>query len=151
MIKELKTKDCLNILKNNYLGHLGYICNGIPYVVPITYYYDQENNCLVSYSSEGYKIKAMRKRRTVSLQVEEIDSIHEWKSVLVHASFEELFQIDAKYELHEFAKGVKSIIEKKENYMPSSIGEFSTKLHGGGVPVVYRLKIGEVTGRKREE
>ena len=134
MIKELKTKDCLNILKNNYLGHLGYICNGIPYVVPITYYYDQENNCLVSYSSEGYKIKAMRNRRTV----------------LVHASFEELFQIDAKYELHEFAKGIKSIIEKKENYKPSSIGEFSTKLHGGGVPVVYRLNIGEVTGRKRE-
>ncbi len=150
MIKNLETEECFDLLRNNYLGHLAYISKGVPYVVPITYFYDHANNCIISYSAEGYKIRAMRKKRSVSLQVEEIDSIHHWRSVLVHALFEELHQIDAKYELHEFAKGVKSIIERKENYRLSSISEFSSRLHARGIPIVYRLKIVEVTGKQRE-
>lgn len=149
MIKDLKKEKCLDVLKNNYLGHLAYISKGAPYVVPITYYYDPENHCIVSYSAEGFKIKAMRTKKTVSFQVEEIDSIHDWRSVLVHGLYEELHQIDAKYELHEFAKGVKRIISSKENHKPSSISEFSSKLHAGGSPIVFRLKIVKITGKQR--
>ncbi len=148
---DLKTNQCIAILKNNYLGRLGYIAKNSPYIVPITYfYYDDSNNSIICYSGEGHKIEAMRKNHSVSLQVDEIDSVNKWRSVLVHGVFEELKGIDARHLLHEFAEGVKSIISKNEPTMPHAIGDFSSKIHQEKIPIVYHIKILEITGKIRK-
>ena len=111
---------------------------------------DHSNNSIICYSGEGHKIEAMRKNHTVSLQVDEIDSVSKWRSVLVHGVFEELQGIDARHLLHEFAEGVKSIISKKEHTLPHAISDFSSKMHHEKIPIVYRIKILEVTGKQRK-
>jgi len=148
MIKDLERKECLEILRDNYLGHLGYIANGTPYVLPITYYYHHDNS-IICYSGEGHKINSMRKNNTVSLGVDVCESINKWRSVLIHGLFEELHQIDAKYLLHKFTEGVKEIIAKKEDLHLNAIGEFSSKMHQEKIPIVYRIKIVEITGKAR--
>lgn len=150
MIKFLEAKECLELLSENYVGHLGFISQSAPYVVPITYYFDAEHHSIISYSGEGHKIEGMRENRLVSMEVDEIKTVNQWRSVLVQGEFEELSGLDAKYLLHEFAEGVKRNILRKEKESHRFIGEFSSKLTTQGNPIVYRIKIAEITGKYRD-
>ena len=147
---DLKTNEGLRILRNNYVGHLAFIAQNKPFTVPITYYFDSKDNSIISYSGNGHKIEAMRKNHFVSLQVDEVQSVHNWESVLVHGIFEELNGDDAKKKLHLFADGVKSIIHSKERKEVEFINEFSSKRYSGEHSIVYRINILEITGKRKE-
>jgi nitroimidazol reductase NimA-like FMN-containing flavoprotein (pyridoxamine 5'-phosphate oxidase superfamily) len=150
MIKTLETTECIELLNNNYIGHLAFISQKEPFVIPITYYYDQANNTIIGYSAEGHKIDAMRENVIVSLQVEEVTSVNKWRSVRAQGTFEELKGIDAKYLLHEFAQNVKKLVAEKEGSHPEFISEFSSKLYEQGNPIVYRINIQEINGKYRD-
>jgi len=149
-MKNLSNSESITLLKDNYIGHLSYIAQGSPFTIPITYYYDKISYAIISYSAEGHKMDSMRKNSEVALEVEEIESNNNWQSVLVHGTFEELHGSDAKYYLHEFTEGVKSIITQKEHTHPEFISEFSSKSSSKKIPVVYRIKIEEITGKRKE-
>lgn len=150
MITNLNKQECLKILNNNYIGHLAYVYRNLPFVIPITYYYDKNNIALIGYTGEGHKTKAIRKNKSVSLEVAEIESIYRWKSILVQGTFEELKGPDAKYELHEFSEGVKELINEKENKELQFIPQFSSKTNPEAIPIVYRINIQEITGKQRK-
>ncbi|MBQ0732911.1 pyridoxamine 5'-phosphate oxidase family protein [Aquimarina celericrescens] len=150
MIKKLDKKESVQILSNNYIGYLAFISQDSPYIVPITYYYDKDNITTISYSGMGHKIEAMRKNDAVSMIVDEIESLSNWKSVLIQGRFEELTGTDARYLLHEFSEGVKKIIRRKEKKSPQFIDEFSSKISSENIPIVYRIKIDEITGKQRD-
>jgi nitroimidazol reductase NimA-like FMN-containing flavoprotein (pyridoxamine 5'-phosphate oxidase superfamily) len=137
------------ILENNYIGNLGYIYLNRPFVVPITYFFDKENNVIICYSGEGHKMNAMRKNNAVSLLVDQIESIGNWESVLVHGIFEEHFGSDAKSYLHKFSLGVKDVVLEKEHKKLDFISEFSSKIFNENVPSVFLIKIEGITGKKR--
>lgn len=143
-------KEGIELLSNHYIGHLGYISGAYPHVIPITYYYDKASNTITSYSSEGHKIEAMRKNPRVSLCVNEIHSVADWQSVLVYGSFEELTGIDAKHMLREFSEGIKDLIKRSRKKDVQYISEFSAKIEKGDTPLVFRIHIDEITGKKRE-
>ena len=137
------------ILENNYIGNLGYIYLKKPFIVPITYFFDKENNVIICYSGEGHKMNAMRKNNAVSLLVDNIESIGNWESVLVHGIFEEHFGSDAKSYLHKFSLGVKDVVLEKEHKKLDFISEFSSKIFNENVPSVFLIKIEGITGKKR--
>lgn len=149
MFKNLEDKEITFILENNYIGHLGYIYKSKPYVVPITYFFDKEINAIICYSGDGHKMNAMRKNNEVSLQVSDIDTITDWKSILVHGVFEQHFGSDAKAYLHKFSLGVKDIILEKEHRKANFISDFSSKIYKDNVASVFLIKIKEMTGKKR--
>lgn len=153
MIKDLNPKECIDMLRNNYIGRLAFIEGKNPYIIPITYYYfDQDTNSIISYSSKGHKIDAMRKNIFVSLEVDEIESLSKWKTVLVHGEFEELKGPDAKSQLHEFSEGVKNLINDRKEKELQFIHEFSSKSGlDEGSPIVYRIKIVQMSGKFRTE
>ena len=150
MIKDLARKDCLFIFKHNYIGHLAYISLNRPCIIPMTYYFHEKENTIICYSGEGHKINAMRKNNSISLEVAEIDSVNNWKSVVAHGSFKELKGIDAKSQLHAFSLGVQEIIMAKEKRDLNFISEFSAKIYKEEVPIVFLIKIDEITGKKRK-
>lgn len=96
MLKNLELDDCLKVLGTNYIGRLGYIFGQIPYIVPITFYHDVNEKCIISYTAKGHKLHAMRQYNKVTLQVDEIESLHHWKSILVQGNFIELKGSSAK-------------------------------------------------------
>ena len=149
MRRNLDQKECVAFLEENYIGRLAYISGGSPLIVPLTYFYDAETNSITSYSSEGHKIKEMRKNITVCLFIDEISSITNWKSVLAQGTFEELSSIDAKHMLHQFSDGVKKVIRKKYDEKPNCISEFSAKIDTEDTPIVFRIHITELTGKIR--
>src|SRR5690606_17542919 len=113
MIQNMEEKEIRFILENNYVGHLGYIHQNRPYIVPITYYFDKVKSAIICYSGGGHKMNAMRKNTEVCLQVDTINTVNNWKSILVHGKFKQHFGSDAKAYLHQFSLGVKDLIIDK--------------------------------------
>ncbi|WP_324028117.1 pyridoxamine 5'-phosphate oxidase family protein [Maribacter sp. BPC-D8] len=147
---DISVSESTSILRENYNGHLAYIADGKPYVIPITYFFDAGDNSIISYTAEGHKINAMRKNNDVSVVVEQIQSMVNWESALVHGTFEELEGSTAKEKLHQFTEGIKAIIRRKENKNIEFINEFSSKSYSRGTPIVYKINIEKVTGKRRE-
>ena len=107
------------------------------------------NNVIIGHSAEGHKINAMRKNNHVSLIVSDVESINDWKSVLAHGTFQELSGSAAKAKLHQFSLGVKDLIINKEHRKLDYISEFSSKIDKDKMPVVFQIKVNEITGRMR--
>lgn len=150
MIRVLDAQECLHILSGNYIGNLSYIYRDRPFITPITYFFDEENNVIIGYSAEGHKINAMRKNNHVSLNVSEIDSVNDWKSVLAHGTFQELSSSTAKAKLHQFSLGVKDLIIDKEHKELDFISEFSSKIYKDDLPIIFQINVEEVTGKMRK-
>ncbi len=151
MIQDLKLEECLELLGKNYIGRLAFVGGKSPYVLPITYFHDAEDRCILSYSAQGHKLDSMRIYKWVSFQVDRIESIQNWKSVLVHGNFEELTGSTAKKYLHKFAEGVQETILKNEGVSPKFIQDFSSRLSQRGIPIVYKINITDISGKFRNE
>lgn len=151
MYTTLDEKASLAVLKNDYLGHLSYIYQNRPFVVPITYFYDAERQVIICYSAEGHKMNAMRKNNDVAFNVVDVDNLTKWKSVMVQGKFEQLFGSDAKSYLHVFSLGIKSLIAEKELKELSFISEFSSKAINENIPMIFIIKVEEVTGKMRRD
>ena len=150
MIKTLGEKEKMLLLRSNYVGNLGYIFQDRPFVVPITYFYNEEQNNIICYSALGHKVNALRKNDAASLSVSHIDSVNDWKSVLVHGRYEEKNGATAKALLHQFSIGVKDIILRKELRDLDFISQFSSKIYKDDTPVVFIITIDEITGKMRK-
>lgn len=149
MRRNLEEAECITLLEENFIGNLGYIAGTYPYIVPITYYYDKESATLISYSSVGHKLNSMRQNTSISLAVNEIKSVANWKSVLVLGTYEEMTGIDAKHMLHEFSNGVKKVIGSSTEIKHDFISDFSAKLDTEEATVVFRIIVQEITGKIR--
>ena len=149
MIRTLNEKENARLLETNYIGHLAYIYKSMPFVVPITYYFEMESNTIICYSAEGQKITAMRKNNNVALEVSEIDSVNDWKSILVHGTYEELEGIKASARLHDFSLGVKSLIINKKLRKLDFINQFSSKINKEDSSIVFHINIESITGKMR--
>ncbi len=149
MIKNLELSECLNLLGRNYLGRVAFIFQGDPYIIPITYFHDANEKCILSYAAKGHKIQAMRNYGSVAFQVDEIKSIQEWKSVLVHGKFQELEGSTAKNYLRKFADGVQQTIKQKKGKAPQFIRDFSSRLQKNSMPIVYKISVEDIQGKFR--
>ncbi|CAM3538415.1 pyridoxamine 5'-phosphate oxidase family protein [Zobellia roscoffensis] len=148
-VKVMKQDDCIQFLGNYCIGHLAYVSGKSPHIVPVTYFYDKENKCLISYSAEGHKIESMRRYSQVALQVEDIHEFHDWRSVMVNGKFEELKGATAKKYLHTFANGVQDLLNRTEENKVDFIKDFSSKMESETAPVVYCIHISDIVGKYR--
>jgi nitroimidazol reductase NimA-like FMN-containing flavoprotein (pyridoxamine 5'-phosphate oxidase superfamily) len=145
----LETPEKTAILNTNYIGDLGYIYKDEPFVVPVTYFYDEEQNNIICYSGNGHKINALRKKKSVSLCVSDINSVSDWKSVLVQGKYKERSGSGAKSILHKFSLGVKKIILMKEQKELNFINQFTGKVSGNDIPVIFTIEIDDITSKRR--
>ncbi len=137
MIKTLSETEAQKLLKEQKFGHLGCILEtGEPYVVPVNYlFYDEE---IYLHLLPGDKLDALRTNPKICLQVEKIEDILKWQSVIVFGEFQEVKRTNEKIKvMQEFAKKferltpVEAMIEEEWNL---------------GGTVVFRIKIKKITG-----
>lgn len=147
----LTKAECFKEVGKNYMAKLGYILQNCPFIVPITYYFDEAEACILAYSVHGHKIEGMRKNTTVCLYIDNIVSVTNWKSILIHGSFEELNKLDRGFYLDRLGNGVRTLSKDKEFKGTRALDAFSNVKFLKGDPVVYRINIWEMTGRKRNE
>lgn len=148
MITSLSKEETLYVLSTNYIGRIAYVDQNIPYIVPVTYFYDRVNNYIISYSGHGHKLGAMRKNPDVCLECEDLEHVKSWKTVVAHGKFKELSGSQSKQLLHTFTEGVKKIMAAKGRDA-AVISDFSSALSENKLPEVYVINLESVSGRKQ--
>ncbi len=148
MVTELSQENCQQVLRTNYIGYLGYVDNGLPFVVPITYYYDREKGVLLSYSGVGHKVNSLRRFPNCTVYVENVSSLTNWRSIQIQGKFEEVIGSDFKHGLRLFSDGVKSVMESNGEEMPQYLNEFSGATASETVPILYKIEIQKIIGKE---
>lgn len=87
MLGELNHVEIENLLHANVIGRIGCHALGRTYVVPITYAYD--GSAVYAHSREGMKIHMMRENPRVCFEVDVMDGMSNWKSVIASGTYEE--------------------------------------------------------------
>ena len=120
--------------------------DGRTYVVPVTYAY--EAGCVYAHSTLGMKVRMMRQNPEVCFEVEQVDGLSTWQSVIAWGRFEEL-------EGEEAGTAMQLLVAR---LMPRMRGVADMPTHGTGpdahaqdtagqVPILFRIRLGERTGR----
>lgn len=145
MLGVLTNDQCMQVLRSEVLGRIGCYDNGKVYVVPITFVFDGE--FIYAHSKEGLKIKMMRKNPKVCCQVDRVENMANWRSVIVQGKYEEL-------KTKEKQENAMKIL--KDRLTPMLLSESVRPSHGILDPrrvvkelkaVAFRISISELSGR----
>ena len=138
-IDEMGQKEIQDFLQQVGYGHLGYIHEGKPYVMPIHYYLENSNLYLLT--TEGMKTHDIETNPEVCLQVEEIHGSLHWRSVIVSGRAERLTlqqDIDHAMEL---------IKERNPTLSPAINRTWLDSWGRAEVIAIYRIHKSEMSGR----
>lgn len=149
MFGTLSNKQMLDVISNGIVGRLGCHSDGKTYVVPISYAY--HDGYIYFRTFEGMKISMMRKKPGVCFQVDRMDDMADWQSVIVWGIFEEI--TDAT----ERKKGLEILLKRMLPKVVSETVKFTSewpfpptddlnKIEG----IVFRIHISEMTGRSEK-
>lgn len=142
MLGELTDKQMERLLREEAVGRIGCHANGRTYVVPVTYVWEGE--AVYCQSADGMKIRMMRANPEVCFEVDHIDDLANWRSVIAHGTFEELQWEPAQH-------GMELLINR---YKPLTVSETARGFESGSGAanadkpfVIFRIKLHEKTGR----
>ena len=148
MFDTLSTQQIIDLVSSNIVGRLGCHADGRTYVVPISYAYD--GDYIYARSFEGLKLSMMRKNPKVCFQIDKMENMSDWKSVIIWGTFEELTDIK------EREKGLKVLLSRILPNISSKTVKFTPewpfptndfdRIDG----IVFRIHIQEMTGRCEE-
>jgi uncharacterized protein len=146
MLGSLSAADIEATLQEASYGRLGCHANGRTYVVPVGYAYDGER--LVCHSTEGLKIEMMRSNPNVCFEVEIVEDLGNWRSVVAWGKFVELKGTEAATALGLLIDRLTPLLPSAE--MPRHGMRSVTppaREPGASTPVIYAIHLEEKTGR----
>ena len=148
MFGELDQEQVHQLLHNEAHGHLGCHAEERTYVVPISYVYDDEN--IYGYSIDGMKLQLMLRNPEVCFQVDHIQNLSNWQSVIVRGTFEAL-EGDAAVQAAQLLMqhGLALVASGQSFHRVGVMEKQRSDTHHQHI-TVYRIHIAEKTGRFEE-
>jgi nitroimidazol reductase NimA-like FMN-containing flavoprotein (pyridoxamine 5'-phosphate oxidase superfamily) len=135
----MSPEEAEGFLREQFVGRVGCHSRGRTYVVPVIYIWHE--GCAYVYSVEGQKVEMMRENPSVCFEVDQYNRGGGWKSVIVQGTYEELGGEGA-------ALALRLLTERFSRPAPDG-GEPVQRPRGEGrAPVAFRIRAGDVTGRK---
>jgi len=145
MLGQLNETQIHNLLLSQVIGRLACTDGMYPYIVPVTYMYDGEH--IYGQTNEGQKLNILRKNPNVCFEVDQMNDMANWQSVLVYGRFEELSG-------EESDKARKMLYNRVMPLMTSSTVHLHEHAEAGVIDddtrvksIIYRLRIESRTGR----
>lgn len=136
------------ILDANITGRLGYSDGERIYVIPISYLL-YNGKYIIAHSREGEKIDILRKHPKLCMEVDEIDDLDNWRSVLVWGTYQEITHPREKYYALDL------LIRKINRHKMNAVGpvpettdiDDAMPLPERKKTIVYRIEIQKQSGR----
>ena len=125
MIGQLTPQEVDELLMSRSVGRIGCHGQGKTLVVPVTYAYDGKR--IIGHSAVGEKVILMRANPNVCFEVDQIDDLRHWRSVIVQGQYHELSGDDASV-------AMSFLVEKVMPMFPSE----TAALHHGSVSILPR-------------
>lgn len=144
MFGELDKKEAEEILSENIFGRLGCHAFGKTYVVPVSYAYHE--NALYFHTLEGLKTQMMRNNPSVCFQVDVLEDMANWKSVIVQGNYEELAG-------EERDAAIRVLLDRQisgsvsETVKLTSLWPFTDNNYQEIQGIIFRIPIKEISGR----
>ena len=135
----MNAKEIRELLHKVGYGHLGFIYEGKPSVIPMHYYL--EGTDIYLFTTEGMKTYGMDVNPEICLQVEEIHGSLHWRSVIVKGRAERL--IDRA----EIERVTKLIKEQNPTLTPAINRTWVDAWGRADVVVIYRISHYQMSGR----
>ncbi|HZY79624.1 MAG TPA: pyridoxamine 5'-phosphate oxidase family protein [Cyclobacteriaceae bacterium] len=146
MIGILNESQIRQVLHLQLCGRLACASDGKIYLVPVSYAFDDKY--IYAHSREGQKINMLRKNPGVCFQVDIIDSLSSWRSVIIWGRFEELKTVK------EQTRAIKLLDDRfGPLHVSESIARVSADIHPPQSvekkkkAVYFRISLDEATGR----
>jgi nitroimidazol reductase NimA-like FMN-containing flavoprotein (pyridoxamine 5'-phosphate oxidase superfamily) len=146
MLGILSSEEIEDLLRSEVVARIGCHANGRTYVVPITYAYDGES--LIAHSTEGLKLQMMRVNPSVCVEVDHMDDLSNWRSVIARGRFEELAGADASAALVALRERFRPLLVSETSQPGEGLHAGESEVHvGNGGAHIYRIHLIEKTGR----
>lgn len=145
MLGELKNSQIEYLLYCQVVGRIGCYSGNEVYVVPITYAYD--GSYIYGHTREGKKIDMMRKNPNVCFQIDVVDNMSNWRSVISWGKFEELKDPKEREEAMRILLDRVNPIMTGETTVNHSMKDSHNKYTEAMQGVVYRIELHKKTGR----
>ena len=146
MLGTLSATEIENLLHSEVVARIGCHADGRTYVVPVTYAYDGTG--LLIQSGDGLKLQMMRKNPWVSVEVDDIADLANWRSVIAWGRFEELFGDEATLAFARLRARFEALVVSETTPAAATLktGEAPVR-SGDGHASIYRIRLVEKTGR----
>jgi len=146
IIEEMTPAECFELLQQTGFGRLGCARSGQPYVVPI--YFAADKDHIYGFSTLGKKIEWMRANPLVCVEVDEIISHAQWRSVVAVGRYQELPDELQGASVRNHAH---SLLQKRANWWEPGyvLSTHRGKPHSAE-PIFYRIRIDEITGHRAQ-
>ncbi len=138
-IDEMGKREIHEVLQEIGYGHLGYIHEGKPYVMPMHYYLKDEDIYL--FTTIGMKTHDIDENPEICLQVEDINNPSHWRSVIVNGRAELLTQQS------EIDQVMPLIKECNPTLAPALNRTWIDALGRSEIIAIYRIHAREMSGR----
>jgi len=146
VLGQLNDEEIETLLRSEVVGRLGCHANGRTYVVPLTYAY--EEGAIIAHSAEGLKLRIMRENPNVCFEVDRIDDLGNWQSVIAWGRYEELSGTAADRAIaHFLTKLLPITIRSKTSHTPKDLTHQHRAQSEGLPAVTFCIRLIEKTGR----
>jgi nitroimidazol reductase NimA-like FMN-containing flavoprotein (pyridoxamine 5'-phosphate oxidase superfamily) len=145
MLGELSAQEVEELLRSEITGRIGCHADGRTYVVPITYAY--EKGYIYCHSAEGLKLRMMRKNPRVCFEVDRVQDIGNWKSVIATGRFEELSGREAIAAMDVLISRFGEMAAPAHPSFLIRSSDAEPARADGRTIVLYRFRLAEKTGR----
>jgi nitroimidazol reductase NimA-like FMN-containing flavoprotein (pyridoxamine 5'-phosphate oxidase superfamily) len=145
MFGELSQLQIEDVLREQLVGRIGCNSEGMTYIVPISYAYD--DNYVYAHTLEGMKTKMMRINKNVCFEVDTMQNVGNWQSVIAWGVFEEITNETERHNalqiLHRRILPVMSSVTARLSpewpFSPDDINAIKG--------IVFRIRLDKKTGR----
>ncbi|MBN8852055.1 MAG: pyridoxamine 5'-phosphate oxidase [Sphingobacteriales bacterium 50-39] len=145
MLGILTMPEIERLLSKEVVGRIGCTDGEKVYIVPISYAYDGEY--IYCHTHEGLKVDMMRKHPIVGFEVDHMQNMANWQSVIAHGKFEELKELSLRKDALERLNGRILPLVSSETTHLSKDWPFSPADPNNIDGVTFRIRLEEKTGR----
>ena len=137
--RELSADECTGILARHHVGRLAFARKDRVDIEPIHYVLDA--GWLYGRTQPGTKLEVLTHNRWIAFEVDEIDALFDWRSVVVKGGFYILRADGSAQEVEIYRKGVDIL----RRFMPETM---TAKDPLPERAIVFRIHIDEMFGRE---
>jgi hypothetical protein len=138
---DLAQDDCEALLARHHVGRLAYAFRDRVDIEPIGYVYDDAG--LILRTAPGSKFETLAHSPWVALEVDEVDGMFDWRSVVVHGTMYVLHETGSEADVRAYRAALDSL----RRLLPETLRE------GDPVPfrtIVMKLHVDRITGRSAQ-
>jgi nitroimidazol reductase NimA-like FMN-containing flavoprotein (pyridoxamine 5'-phosphate oxidase superfamily) len=145
MLGKLNPEQMDHVLRSQVVGRIACYADGSIYLVPITYLYDGQY--LYGHTKEGLKVRMMRQNPHICFEVDDIQNMANWQSVIIQGTYEELAGEESQ-EARRMLFNRMTPLLVSETSMPADSPAIHQQVTASNlVLVTFRIRIREKTGR----